>query len=166
MFREMRRKAQQIPQETCEEILRKNTSGVLSLAGDDGYPYWVPLSYCYEKGKLIFHCAKTGHKIDAVRRSPKASFCVIDRDEIRAEEYTTYFRSVIVFGMVRIAENDTEKQELIEALAKKYHPEDTGEHRREVIGRGLRNLCILEMTVEHISGKEAIELVRMRGKQI
>ena len=166
MFREMRRKAQQIPQETCEEILRKNTSGVLSLAGDDGYPYGVPLSYCYDKGKLIFHCAKTGHKIDALKRSPKVSFCVIDKDEIRAEEYTTYFRSVIAFGMVRIAEDDTEKLELIEALAKKYHPTDTGEHRREAIGREFGAVCILEMTVEHLSGKEAIELVRMRKKQI
>lgn len=119
MFREMRRKAQQIPQETCEEILRKNTSGVLSLAGDDGYPYWVPLSYCYEKGKLIFHCAKTGHKIDSIRRCPKASFCVIDKDEIIAEEYTTYFRSIIAFGTIRIVEDGPKKRELIDALAKK-----------------------------------------------
>lgn len=81
MFREMRRKAQQLSLDICEEILRKNTAGVLSLSGDDGYPYGVPLSFCYNKGKLIFHCAKTGHKIDSIRRCPKASFCVIDKDE-------------------------------------------------------------------------------------
>ena len=161
----MRRKAQQLSVEKCEEMLCKNTAGVLSLSGDDGYPYGVPLSFCYDNGKLIFHCAKTGHKIDSVRRSSKASFCVIDKDEIIAEEYTTYFRSVIAFGKIRIAEDDAQKRELLDVLAKKYNQEDTAEHRSEVINREPAAVCILEMTVEHLSGKEAIELVRMHKKQ-
>ncbi|HJJ31791.1 MAG TPA: pyridoxamine 5'-phosphate oxidase family protein [Methanocorpusculum sp.] len=157
----MRRKAQALSSDICEEILSKNTAGVLSLSGDDGYPYGVPLSFSYEKGKLIFHCAKTGHKIDSVRRSPKASFCVIDKDEIAAEEYTTYFRSVIAFGKIRIAEDDAQKRELLDTLAKKYNPEDTAEHRSEVIERESAAVCLLEMTIEHLSGKEAVELTRM-----
>lgn len=165
MFREMRRKAQQLSLDICEEILRKNTAGVLSLSGDDGYPYGVPLSFCYDKGKLIFHCAKTGHKIDSIRRCPKASFCVIDKDEIIAEEYTTYFRSVIAFGNIHIVEDGPKKRELIEALAKKYNSNDTDEHRKEMIDREYAPVCMLEMTIEHLSGKEAIELVRMRKKQ-
>ncbi|HJJ39074.1 MAG TPA: pyridoxamine 5'-phosphate oxidase family protein [Methanocorpusculum sp.] len=165
MFREMRRKAQALSSEICEEILSKNTAGVLSLSGDDGYPYGVPLSYCYEKGKLIFHCAKTGHKIDSVRRSSKASFCVIDKDEIRAEEYTTYFRSVIVFGEIRIVNDADEKRKLLDFLAKKYNPNDTDEHRSKVIERESAAVCILEMTAEHLSGKEAIELTRMHKNQ-
>lgn len=82
MFREMRRSNQQLTMEETQNILQKGTSGVLSLLGDEGYPYGVPLSYVYDGEKLYFHCAKTGHKIDAVHREIKASFCVIDQDLI------------------------------------------------------------------------------------
>ena len=78
------------------------TSGVLALAGDNGYPYALPISYVYSDGKIYFHSAKSGHKIDAVKRCEKASFCVIAEDNIIPEEYTTYYKSVIVFGKLKI----------------------------------------------------------------
>ena len=162
MFREMRRKKQALPQSDAEAVLKKGTSGVLSLTGDDGYPYGVPISYVYEDGKLYFHCAKSGHKLDAVRRNPKASFCVIDQDQIVPEEYTTYFRSVIAFGQIRILEDDQEKRAAIEKLALRYAPDDSAADREEAIRREWKPLCMLEMTVEHMTGKEAIELVRKR----
>ena len=109
MFREMRRKRQQLDEEACAEILRTGSAGVLAVSGDAGYPYAVPLSYVYANGKLYFHCARAGHKIDAIRRSPKASFCVIGQDAVKPLKYTTYFRSVIAFGTVRILEDDGEK---------------------------------------------------------
>ena len=68
MFRAMRRKRQQLSRAEAEAILERGTSGVLAVAGDDGYPYAVPLSYVYQDGKLWFHCANSGHKLDAVRR--------------------------------------------------------------------------------------------------
>ena len=77
MFREMRRKRQALSKEACEQILKDGKTGVLALLGDDDYPYTVPLNYCYENGKLYFHCAKSGHKIDAVKKCAQASFCVI-----------------------------------------------------------------------------------------
>lgn len=160
MFRELRRKKQALDKDTCTAVLNRGTSGVLALAGDDDYPYAVPISYIYDGEKLYFHCAKGGHKLDAIRRNPKASFCVIDQDQIVPEEYTTYFRSVIVFGKIRILEDDGEKQSAIEKLALKYAPDDTMENRQEAIEKEWKPLCTLEMTPEHISGKEAIELVR------
>ena len=95
MFRPMRRHRQQLSQGDCAAILSRGTSGVLAVAGDGGYPYAVPLSYVYQEGTLFFHCAKAGHKLDALRRCSKASFCVIDQDQVVPPEYTTYFRSVI-----------------------------------------------------------------------
>ena len=100
MFRPMRRHRQQLSQGDCAAILSRGTSGVLAVAGDGGYPYAVPLSYVYQEGTLFFHCAKAGHKLDALRRCSKASFCVIDQDQVVPPEYTTYFRSVIAFGQV------------------------------------------------------------------
>ena len=164
MFREMRRKKQQLTQEETMVILREGTSGVLSLTGDEGCPYGVPLSYVYDGDKLYFHCAKEGHKIDAIRKNPKASFCVIAQDEIVPEKYTTCYRSVIAFGSVRILENEGEKRRAIEELALKYAPEDSEENRQNYIEKDWEPLCMLEMTVEHLSGKEAIELVRRKQK--
>ena len=162
MFREMRRKRQALPLEQCEEVLRRGTSGVLALSGDGGYPYAVPISYCYDGSRLYFHCAKEGHKLDAIRREPRASFCVIDQDQVVPEEYTTSFRSVIVFGRVTVLEDDGAKRAAVEKLALKYAPADRAENRREYIDREWAPLCMLEMTVDHMTGKEAVELVRAR----
>ena len=163
-FREMRRKRQALSRREVLDILRRGTSGVLALSGDAGYPYAVPISYVYDEGKIYFHSAKNGHKIDALRHSAKASFCVIDKDEVVPEEYTTYFRSAIAFGKIRILEEEGERRRAIEKLAAKYAPQDTAEHRDQAIRREWEPLCLLEMTIEHLTGKEAIELVRERQK--
>lgn len=160
MFREMRRKRQLLSNEESIDILNNGTAGVLALSGDDGYPYAVPVSYVYDNSKIYFHGAKTGHKIDAVRKCSKASFCVIDQDKIIPEEYTTYFRSVIAFGKVRILEDEKEIRNAVEKLAIKYHPKDSEANRNQAIVREWAPLCMIEFSVEHMTGKEAIELVR------
>ncbi len=162
MFREMRRKKQALRPEDCARILAQGTSGVLALLGDDGYPYAVPLSYVYHEGRVYFHSAMAGHKLDALRRCPKASFCVVDQDQVVPETYTTYFRSVIAFGAVRILEDEAEKWAAAELLAMKYAPTDSNENRAEVIHQEWPRFCMLELSVEHLTGKEAIELVRER----
>ena len=164
VFREMRRKKQVLSQKEVEDILHKGTSGVLALLGDNDYPYAVPISYVYDDGKVYFHSAKSGHKIDAIQRTAKASFCVIDEDLVVPEEYTTYFRSVIAFGRIRIVEDDSEKRAAIEKLAIKYAPEDTAANRDYAISREWKPLCMLEMTIDHVTGKEAIELVKEKRK--
>ena len=164
VFREMRRKKQVLSQKEVEDILHKGTSGVLALLGDNDYPYAVPISYVYDDGKVYFHSAKSGHKIDAIQRTAKASFCVIDEDLVVPEEYTTYFRSVIAFGKIRVVEDDREKRAAIEKLAIKYAPEDTAANRDDAISREWKPLCMLEMKIDHITGKEAIELVKEKEK--
>lgn len=163
MFREMRRKKQKMSLEESTAVLMRGTSGVLAVLGDDDYPYAVPISYAYYGTHIYFHCAKAGHKLDAIKRNNKASFCVIDQDEVVPKEYTSYFRSVIVFGTIRIIENEQEKRKAIELLALNYAPEDTADHRNAAINKEWGALCMLEMTIEHITGKEAIELVRAKN---
>ena len=113
MFREMRRKKQALPIEECEAVLRRGTSGVLAVLGDGGYPYTVPLSYVYDGEKIFFHCAKTGHKLDAILRESKVSFCVLDVDQVVPAEYTTYYRSVVAFGRARVLEDVSEKRRCV-----------------------------------------------------
>lgn len=159
MFREMRRKRQQLTEAECIEILVKNTSGVLAVFGDSGYPYAVPLSYVYDNGLLYFHCAKSGHKLDAIKACDKVSFCVIDQDLVVPQEYTTYFRSVIVFGRASIVDQEDELRGAIEKLAIKYYPDDSIENRNSAIEKEYRAMCMVKIQIEHISGKEAIELI-------
>lgn len=158
-MREMRRKKQLLSKEDSIQVLEKGTSGVLAVYGDDGYPYAVPLSYVYENHKIYFHSALSGHKLDAIKGNNKVSFCVIDKDQIVPEEYTTYFRSVIVFGTAKILESESEKRQTLEILAAKYSP-DQVQGRNQEIEKSIHHLCMIELSIDHMSGKEAIELVR------
>ena len=164
MFREMRRKRQVLSEKDIASVLYRGTSGVLALSGDDNYPYAVPISYAYDGDRLYFHSAKSGHKLDAIQRNCKASFCVIDKDQIVPAEYTTYFRSVIIFGRMRVIQDEQEKRAAIWKLAMKYAPDDSADGRRNAIDREWDLLCMIAMDIDHMSGKEAIELVNERQK--
>lgn len=164
MFREMKRGKQALTEDETKKILYSGSSGVLALSGDDDYPYALPISYVYDGDKLYFHCAKSGHKIDAIKRNDKASFCVIAQDKISPEEYTTHYQSVIVFGRISIIDDEVQKLFAIRRLAEKYSPNDTKEHRDSLINKEWSALCMLEMDIEHITGKEARELKMMKAK--
>lgn len=162
MFRPMRRSRQALRPEECEKILRESTSGVLSVIGDDGWPYGVPLSYVWQDGVIYFHCAAAGHKLDGIRADDRISFCVIAQDQVIPQEYTTYFRSVIIFGRAEMMEDPAEIHMAIEALAKKYHPSDDPSHREHIIQREMAAMAMVKIVPEHITGKEAIELKKNR----
>ena len=161
MNEKMRRKDRETTEERAYEILKNGEYGILSTIGEDGYPYAVPLSYVYTPGKLYFHSALAGHKIDALRKDAKASFCVIDQDRIVPEKFTTYFRSVIAFGTVRILETAAEKQQALMCLGLRYAPEDAAGCRQE-IAKAMSRTAVLEFVIEHTTGKEAIELVQAK----
>lgn len=164
MFREIRRKKQALSTEEAIAVLHDGSSGVLAVSGDDDYPYAVPLSYAYHDATILFHCARSGHKLDAIARNPRASFCVIDRDDVVAQEYTTYFRSVIVFGQARVLDDEGEKRRALEILAEKYSPHQEEGRLRE-IDRLLNQVSVVELAIEHMTGKEAIELARAKHRQ-
>lgn len=159
MFRKIRRVRQTMSEEEAIEILKNGSVGVLALLGDAGYPYSVPINYVYHEHKLYFHSAVAGHKIDAIQNYNKASFCVIAKDDIVPEKYTTFFTSAICFGKIRILEDLDEIRKTIELLAIKYHPTDTLEGREDEINRFWQKFVMIELEIEHLSAKQAIELV-------
>lgn len=161
-FREMRRKRQQLSEEESIGILQKATAGTLALLGDNGYPYAVPISYVYADGKLYFHSALSGHKVDAIRNCDKASFCVIDKDDVQPEKYTTYFRSVIAFGRIHIIEDAQEKLETARLLGDRYNPNQEEALQKE-LEKGLSRMVMIRFDIEHLTGKEAIELMKQHG---
>ena len=157
MDREMRRKKQKLSDTECKEILKQQTSGVLALCGNDAFPYAVPISYVYDGENLYFHCAKSGHKLDLIKENENASFCVIAQDDIIPEKYTTLYRSVIVFGKMKILTEGEEKRLSVERLAMKYHPFDTIEGRKAEIEKDWDYFYMLKMIPEKISGKKSKE---------
>ena len=158
MFREMRRKKQLLSEAETIEILQSCTSGVLAVIGDNDYPYTVPLSYAYKDGKLFFHFAKAGHKLDSIVKNSKVSFCVIQIDNVIQKTFTTHFRSAIVFGKARILTEDREKKYALECLVEKYSPDYITEGQ-SAIERDWNRVCVAEVQIERMTGKAAIEII-------
>ena len=151
MFRKMRRHKQEIPEEECVEILKNEPRGVLALLGDYEYPYALPMSHVYVDGKIYFHGAKEGHKNDAVKNTSKVSYCVMDRGVKQKDSWWYTFKSVIVFGKIRILTDDDEKIDKLTYLGNKFFP--TPEETEDEISRLLDKTEVFEITIEHISGK-------------
>lgn len=157
MIQIMRRIKQKLDYKDCEQILIRNTNGVLALK-DDEYPYAVPLSYVYEDGYLYFHSALKGYKVDLINKNNNASFCIIDQDLIVPEKFTTFFRSVIVFGKVEIINDEAKKIKALRSLIRKYSKEYEIEGENE-IAKFKDNASIYGLKIDYMSGKQAIELV-------
>ena len=157
MFRPMRRFKQQLSNEECEEILNNCTSGVLAVIGDNGYPYAVPLSYVYLNNKIYFHCAKEGHKVDAINKNDKVSFCVVSKDEVVPEKLTTYFKSVIIFGKAKKLDGEELRNAAIHLGLKYYNNKDAV---NKAVEKAFARMACFEITIEHITGKQAIELMK------
>ena len=158
MFREMRRKRQQLSDSETSEILKNGSFGVLALCGDDGYPYAVPVSYVYADGTLYFHGAKAGHKFDAVQRCDKSSFCVTAKDDVQPEKYTTYYKSAVAFGRISVINDADEARQAISLLGRKYFPEGTEQGLTSEIEKSKNALCLMKLEIEHLTGKQAKEL--------
>ena len=167
MFREMRRSKQALTEQECLEVLHRGTSGVLAVAGDDGYPYAVPLSYAYQDGSIYFHGAITGHKVDAIDNCSKVSFCVIDRDEVVPEKLTTVYRSVIVFGRARVLDDERKIAQAARILGEKYLVKHIGRDAVEQeITREMPRLAVIRLDIEHMTGKEGVELVAQKKPEL
>ena len=151
MFRKMRRLGQELSSGECIEILVNEPRGVLALLGDDDYPYALPMSHVFVDGKIYFHGAKTGHKIDAVKNHSKVSFCVIDKG-VKAEDSWWYtFKSVIVFGKINTLTDEQEKIDKLTHLGNKFFP--TQKETEDEINRLLDRTEVFEITIEHMTGK-------------
>ena len=153
MFREVLRKKQQLPEEECINILKTELRGVLSVLGDDDYPYGMPINhfYCEQDGKLYFHGGKKGHRIDAMKRHDKASFCVYDGGFRREGEWALNIRSVIVFGRIEFIEDPETVYRISEELSRKF-TDDEEYIRREIEQYGPVTR-MFALVPEHITGK-------------
>ena len=153
MFRKMRRFNQQISDSECIEILKNTKRGVLSLIGDDGYPYGLPIDhwYCEDDGKIYFHGAKEGHKIDSIKACGKASYCVYDEGFRKEGDWALNIKSVITFGRISLVEDEEKAREICTALVRKFT--DDEEYLEKELKNALPRVQCLEFAPEHMTGK-------------
>ena len=162
MERKMRRLKQLLDEQATKEILNNATNGVLSLVDTDGEPYGVPISYAYDvSGCIYFHSAVKGHKIECIEADSRCSFCVVAQDLIMPDEFTTYFRSVIVKGTIHAVIVRDEMMKGLLLLCKKYSPDIDSNAE---ISKCINHVSVLRLDIDSMTGKEAIELVRKRKK--
>lgn len=156
-FRPMRRFRQQISGEDCLRILREERRGVLSLAGENGYPYGIPLNHWYnpEDGKLYFHGARTGHKLDAIRRDSRASYCVYDAGYRREGEWALNINSVVVFGRISLVTDEGKAGMICENLCRKFTDDEA--YIQKELENALPRVQCLELTIDHMTGKSVNE---------
>ncbi len=151
MFRKMRRFRQELPPEECEAVLQEQPRGVMAVHGEDGYPYAFPLNYVYMDGKLYFHCAKEGHKLDAIAEDNRVSFCVMDQGKRKEGDWALDIRSIVIFGKVRMLDVSEETERILLRIAEKYYP--TQEEAEEEVRKGISRVQLLEMNIDHMTGK-------------
>ena len=157
MFRELTRKNKAITQEECVELLKTERRGVLSVNGEDGYPYGMPMNHYYHPadGCIYFHCGKSGHRLDALQNSSKVSFCVCEQGTREAGDWALTVRSVVVFGEMEILSAPDLIREITYGLSRKF-TDDEGYIQNEIALYG-KNTLLLKLTPAHICGKRVKE---------
>ena len=157
MFRPLIRKNKQLSMETCIHILKTQKRGVLSVIGDHGYPYGMPMNHFYneEDGKIYFHCGKVGHRLDALKKDPRVSFCTYDEGYTPPDQWALHIQSVIVFGQIDIIDDHDTIVDITTKLSHKFTQDDT--YIEEEISQHARHTLILVLTPEHICGKWVTE---------
>ena len=157
MFRPIRKKKNEISVDKAKALLHSSRRGVLAVNGDDGYPYAIPINYLYdeENEKIIFHGAKAGHKVDALKKNDKICFTVFGNEMVKEEAWAPFLQSVVVFGRCHLVESQEEAIALVKKFAAKYYPNmDMVNEEAASSGRAVQ---MFEKQIEHLSGKEIQE---------
>ena len=157
MFRNVVRIKQALPEEECIKLLKETKRGVMSVLGDDDYPYGMPLNHWYDEksGLLFFHSGNIGHKVDAIKKHPKVSYCVIDEGSPIENDWALRFKSVIVFGKIQIVEDHEEALRICRDLS--YHFTDDEAYIQNEIKNSGKRVLVFAIVPEHITGKTVTE---------
>jgi nitroimidazol reductase NimA-like FMN-containing flavoprotein (pyridoxamine 5'-phosphate oxidase superfamily) len=156
VFRKMRRHDKAMAREEALELLKNGEYGILSVIGDDGYPYGIPLNYAYKNNQIYFHCALEGYKIDAIKNNNKVSFCIVGNTEVIPDKFSTKYESVIVFGRAEKVIEENEKKAGLLSIIEKYSF-DYKDEGKKYINKDYEKAALYRIAIEHMTGKKANE---------
>lgn len=158
MFRPIRKKKNELTLEDTKCLLHSSRRAVIAVNGDDGYPYAVPINflYCEDEGKIYFHGARVGHKVDSIKKCDKICFTVYGNESIKKEDWAPFVQSTVVFGRCALITDQERAIEVVRKFAAKYYPnEELIEAEVKASGKAVQ---MFEITIEHMSGKEIQEI--------
>ena len=157
MFREMRRQNQALSMDECIAVLTEEKRGVLSVIGDEGYPYGLPIDHYYdpEDGKIYFHSGKVGHRVDAMKACNKASFCVYKNVGNDPDSWVLNFHCVHVFGTIELIEDKDRIEKICRDISHKFTDDDA--YIEDEIRRHAEATLMFALVPEHITGKRVHE---------
>lgn len=153
MFRDLVRKNKELSRSECIDLLVSQTRGVLSVLGDDDYPYGMPMNHYYnpDDGNLYFHCGNIGHRLEALQKHNKVSFCTFDNGYVNEGEWAYNVKSVIVFGKIEFVDDVNVMQDIVTKLSYKFIQDDDY-IANEIKNHGHRTL-LMKLNIEHMCGK-------------
>ena len=154
MFREMRRLKQQVSDIECKKILKEEKRAALSVIGEDGYPYTVPINFYYDENDngIYFHGAKEGHKADAIQKCDKVCFTTWNQGFKKNGGWEWNVTSVVVFGKIKFVDDKTVMEDRLRKMAAKYYP-DEEEIEAEMTRPAFHRVQMFEIEIEHMTGK-------------
>ena len=157
MFRPLSRLRQQLSQAECAALLQTENRGVLSVMGDEGYPYGMPMNHWYEEedGCLYFHCGAGGHRLDALKSCDKVSYCVYNQGERKAGQWAYRVKSVVVFGRMEVLSDPETVIRITTRLCRKFTQDE--EYILREIAASAHKTLLLRLRPEHICGKSVTE---------
>ena len=151
MFKEIRRQDRKLSNADTDEVLLKGNYGVLSMIGESGYAYGVPLSYVYMDNGIYLHCALEGQKLSHIRNNNRVSFCVVGEANPLPDQFSMKYKSAIIFGKAREI-NGEEKLRALIGLVKKYSGEYL-EKGKEYAANSIDKTVVIRIDIERITGK-------------
>lgn len=156
-FKKMRRFKQEITKEECIEVLKKAPRGIMAFHGENGYPYAIPLNQYYDEadGRLYFHGAKDGLKIDLLAKDNKVCFTVMDEGFVKEGEWALNIKSVVCLGRLETVTDHDKAIEQCRMLGRKFYP--SHEAVEEEIAKAGGRVNVLAMTIDRMTGKLANE---------
>jgi len=151
----MRRKEKEITdRHQMEEILHKSLVCRLALCDFNGNPYVVPLSFGYEDGKVYFHSARAGRKVDMLRENPKVCMVFdVDQKPVTGEtacDWGMHFKSVIAFGTATLLEGADEKKQGLDVIMSKYAGSGGPWEYKD---KGLEATLLIRVDIQETTGK-------------
>lgn len=157
MFKKMRRFKQELSLEDCQKVLDEEIRGVLSVIGDEGYPYGIPVDYYYDKddNAIYIHGAKQGHKIDSIKANNKVCFTTYNKGFIKEGDWALNPSSVIIFGEAELIDDIKIAEEKCRKLASKVYPNQ--EEIDNEIKHGLDRVQLIKINIKHMTGKQVCE---------
>lgn len=157
MFRVMRRHKQMQESSKAFDVLKSAKRIVLSVNGDDGYPYCMFMNFYFDEDDqaIYLHGALSGHRIDSLLNNNKVCLTTHDEGYKKQDDWAYTLNSVVAFGRASIVEDEHTRKDITYKFGCKYYPSE--DDVKKEIERDLKRMVLYKIVIDHITCKKIHE---------